>query len=415
MKYKVFGCKVNKYYTDKWLNSDYLKDKSGVFIASCVVTSQAKRKWLKFLSQEIPKLENNQKIYISWCWAFEAWKENKNFFEIYKELKIYKDKIEILPENPSSLTPLPEGEGKIKFKLPKINLTTKKFLLIQGWCDNYCTFCLTVKKRWKYFFRSKEDIVDEIVEFEKIGWKEIVLTWINLWAWWSDNTNNYKNSKFDELLRYIIQKTEIQRIRISSLWPEFINNKILKIFSHKRIYPYFHLSIQSWSSSILSSMKRHYDNEYLQKIFKKINSIKREDLVDISIWADLIVWFPWETEKDFSQTCNLVQKHNITKLHVFPFSNHDFQESVPATFFPNQIDEKTKKQRVSELIAIWNEVRNNFIISQKWKILNVLIENIKDWNWKWWSENYIECDNSNFEIISWNISKNEILTGFLKN
>jgi MiaB/RimO family radical SAM methylthiotransferase len=418
MKYKIFWCKVNKYYSDEWLNSEYLKDKSGVFVASCVVTDKAKKKWLKFVKQELVNLKENEKIYISGCWAFEKGEENKKFFEIYEELKDYKNKLEILPESPNkNLSPMPdtqENKKETKFKFPKINLTTKKFLVIQWWCDSFCTFCLTVIKRWKHFYRSREDIVQEIIDFEIQGWKEIVLTWVNLWAWGKENTNDYKDSKLSEILEYILEKTKIPRIRISSLWPEFVDEKVLKVFENKRILPHFHFSIQSWSSSILKSMRRHYDWDYMMNLLDKTRKIKREDWVSISIWADLIVWFPGETEEDFMQTCNLVKNYNITKLHVFPFSNHVLWEHVPASFFDNQVSEKIKKDRVNRLTDIWNEIRNNFIKWEKWKILNVLIESVKDWKFKWWSENYIECNQDNFEVIHWNIKKNEIIVWKLK-
>ena len=421
MKYKVFWCKVNKYYTDEWLNSEYLKDKNWLFVASCVVTDKAKRKWLKFIKDELKEIKETDKIFISWCWAFEKWEENKNFFEVYPELKNFESKIEILWESPKKKNSPPargELEGGLikipKMNLPKVSLTTKKFLVIQGWCDSFCTFCLTVIKRWKHFYRSKEDIVDEITDFEMRWWKEVVLTWVNLCAWGLDSTNDYKNTKFDELLSYILEKTEIPRIRISSIWPEFINEKTLKIFENKRIYPHFHFSIQSWSSNILKSMKRHYDGEYLRDLLQKTLNVKREDSVSISIWADLIVWFPGETESNFSETYNLVKDFNITKVHAFPFSNHTLGEHVPASFFPNQVDEKIKKERLDRLLKVWEETREKFINSQKWKTLEILIESEKDWIFKWWSENYIECTNENFEVISGNIKKNEIIIWKLK-
>jgi len=73
MEYKIFWCKVNKYYTEKWLDSEQLKDKNWIFIASCVVTDKAKRKWIKFIHETIKDSEENSKIYISWCWAFKDW------------------------------------------------------------------------------------------------------------------------------------------------------------------------------------------------------------------------------------------------------------------------------------------------------------------------------------------------------
>lgn len=100
MQYKVFGCKVNKYYTDRWLNSEYLRDKTGTFVASCVVTDSAKRKWIRFVKKELQNISGNAKIYISGCGAFKDGKAQENFFEIYPELAFAKDMIEILDEAP---------------------------------------------------------------------------------------------------------------------------------------------------------------------------------------------------------------------------------------------------------------------------------------------------------------------------
>nr|MDD3720578.1 MiaB/RimO family radical SAM methylthiotransferase [Candidatus Gracilibacteria bacterium] len=413
MQYKVFGCKVNKYYTDEWLNSEYLSDKNGLFIASCVVTDKAKKKWVKFVLQEIGKLKNNEKIYISGCGAFERGKELKSFFEIYPELSAYEKKIEILQEAPEATIKQKINNFKINKNIPKLSLTTKKFLLIQGGCNSFCTFCLTVLKRGKHFYRSKEDIVDDITEYELTGGKEIVLTGVNLGAWGVNDTNDYKNPKLSELLEYILEKTEIRRIRISSLGPEFIDDKLLKIFTNKRIYPHFHLSIQSGNSTILKAMKRHYDGEYIRKILEKIRKIKREDGVYISIGADLIVGFPGESESDFLDTYNLVKDYNITKIHTFPFSNHTYGEHVPASFFPNQISDLQKKERLNRLISLGDEIRNNFIKSQIGKTFEVLVESVKNGQFNGWTENYIEATNNNFEIISGNIKRNEIIVGKL--
>ncbi len=414
MKYKVFWCKVNKYYTDEWLNSKYLEDKSGIFIASCVVTDNAKKKWIKFVKQEIPQLQEKDKIYISWCGAFEEGQENKDFFKVYPDLEIFKEKIEVLGEKPKEEKKPKLDTSKFNSIKTKLNLTTKKFLLIQWGCDSFCTFCLTVIKRGRHFYRSAEDIVDEIIEFEMQGGKEVVLTGVNLWAWGQENTNQFTDSKLWDLLEYILEKTEIQRIRISSLGPEFVDEKVLKIFENKRIYPHFHYSIQSGSSPVLKAMRRHYDGEYMRDLLQKTLNVKREDGVKVSIWADLIVWFPGESEENFLDTLDLVKNYNITKVHAFPFSNHTLWEHVPASFFPHQIDEKIKKQRLDLLIATWEKVREDFITSQFGNTFEVLIENVKDGQFKWWTQNYIEATNDNFEIISGEIKKNEIITWKLK-
>ena len=413
MQYKVFGCKVNKYYTDKWLHSEQLSSKNGIFVASCVVTDKAKRKWVKFVRQQIPHLKTEEKIWISGCWAFEKWRENKTFFDIYPELSEWQNQIEILPEDPNEWKKAPTQKIST-LKLPQIQLTTKKFVLIQGGCDSFCTFCLTVQKRGRHFFRDKDDILEEILDFERTGWKEVVLTWVNLSAWWLDSTNDIGKSRFAELLEYILKKSDIPRLRISSLWPEFIDDAVIKVLKNPRIYPHFHFSIQSGSSEVLNNMRRHYDGEYMRKLLQKTRSLQRKDRVNISIGADIIVWFPWETEENFMETYRMVQDFQITKLHAFPFSPHKYGESVPAWFYKNQVDEKIKDERLHRLLELGKKVRHDFISSQIWKSFEVLVEQVKEWKWKWWTQNYIEVNETNFEITSGTLKKNEIIVWVLK-
>lgn len=428
MQFKIFWCKVNKYYTDEWLKSEYLKDKNGIFVASCVVTDKAKRKWIKFVKDEVKKLEWDDKIFISWCWAFKKWEAQDDFFDIYPELKEFEWKIVILWEKPEELKleidskTKKEEKKKVDFSKLK-NFTqkqiyTKKFLLIQWWCNSFCTFCLTVQKRWRHYYRDKDDIVSEITEFEFGWWKEVVLTWVNLSAWWLRDTNDVWQSRFAELLEYILEKTTIPRLRISSLWPEFIDDRCLEIFKNKRIYPHFHFSVQSGSSKVLKDMKRHYDWEYMRKLLEKTKNLEREDWVEVSIWADIIVGFPWETKDDFMDTYNLVKDWLITKVHAFPFSAHKFWESVPAWKFENQVSDLEKKDRMWDLEFIADSVRDDFIERNIWKKFEVLIEVVKEENWKirWkgWTENYIEADGRTFEILEWEIKKNSIVKWILK-
>ncbi len=428
MQFKIFWCKVNKYYTDEWLKSEYLKDKNGIFVASCVVTDKAKRKWIKFVKDEVKKLEWDDKIFISWCWAFKKWEAQDDFFDIYPELKEFEWKIIILWEKPEELKleidskTKKEEKKKVDFSKLK-NFTqkqiyTKKFLLIQWWCNSFCTFCLTVQKRWRHYYRDKDDIVSEITEFEFGWWKEVVLTWVNLSAWWLRDTNDVWQSRFAELLEYILEKTTIPRLRISSLWPEFIDDRCLEIFKNKRIYPHFHFSVQSGSSKVLKDMRRHYDWEYMRKLLEKTKNLEREDWVEVSIWADIIVGFPWETKDDFMDTYNLVKDWLITKVHAFPFSAHKFWESVPAWKFENQVSDLEKKDRMWDLEFIADSVRDDFIERNIWKKFEVLIEVVKEENWKirWkgWTENYIEADDRTFEILEWEIKKNSIVKWILK-
>jgi MiaB/RimO family radical SAM methylthiotransferase len=420
MQYKVFWCKVNKYYTDKWLNSEALRDQNGLFIASCVVTDSAKKKWVKFVKKELPKLREWEKVWISGCGAFERGAENRQFFDIYPELQHGRDKIEILPEDPDKWGKKEVLQKSSFWNLAKLRewlkaLTTRKYVLIQWGCDSFCTFCLTVQKRGRHFFREREDILEEILQFERAWGKEIILTWVNLSAWGLDTTNDITKSRFAELLKYLLEKSDIPRIRISSLWPEFIDQKVLKVFENTRIYPHFHFSIQSGSTNVLKAMRRHYDGEYMRTLLGKVRNIKRKDAVKISIGADLIVGFPGETESNFMDTYNLVGDFQITKLHAFPFSPHKYGEGVPAWFYKEQVDESVKKKRLDRLIQLWKRVRKEFIESQIGQVFEVLLEGktLGD-KFSGWTQNYIEVDETNFEVLEWKIEKNSLVKWVLK-
>lgn len=408
MDYKIFWCKTNKYYTEKWLNSGLLKDKKWIFVASCIVTQKAKAKWIKFVKDAIKKLKEDEKVFISWCAAIRKWKLYDEFYEKYQELEIYKDKIVLLWEDP-------EKEWEKISSIQWINkfLYTRKYIIIQNWCDNYCTFCMTIQARWSHYSRKSEDIINEIKKFEKIWWKEIVLTWTNIWAWWTENTKDYKNTKFAEILNDILNKTTIERIRISSLGIEYINDELCNIIKNTRIYPHLHLSIQSWSDKILKLMNRNYSKKELESALTKLRWIKRDDNVYLSIWADFIVGFPSEDEEDFEDTLEIIEKFKITKLHAFPFSAHDNNDIIPAAKYPWQISEKIKKDRMKIIMEIWNNIRQDFLRDNSWKELKLLIEkcNADKSIFSWWSENYIALNEKNFiactnsEIEIWNVIK----------
>ena len=397
MQYKIFWCKTNKYYTEKWLNTKYLDDKQWFFVASCIVTDKAKVKWLKFVISWIKKLEWEAKIYISWCWTIKKWALVDDFYETYPELLQYKDKIVLLWEDPEKEW-LDEKISKFKAK----SLYTRKYIIVQNWCDNHCTFCLTIKARWSHKSRNTDDIIREINTFVASWWKEVVITGTNIWAWWTTNTRNPDETEFSWLLSEILEKTKIERVRISSLWIEYINDSLISLLKNPRIYAHLHLSIQSWSDKILKSMNRNYTRSILIDKLKILSEIKRKDWIKLSLWADFIVWFPWEDDSDFEDSLYIIDEFKIAKVHAFPFSAHEKRDSVPAWLFSNQIKENIKQDRMKKIIEAWEITRNNFLIENDWAKMRLLIEK-KDWDrFSWWSENYIFLNEKNFHPIEKN-------------
>ncbi len=187
MQYKIFGCKTNKYFTEKWFAHPYLQDKDGYFIASCVVTDKAKSKWVKHALQILEKLPKEQKLYLSGCGNIRNGVVDSKFFEIYHELIPYREKIELLPEDPDDNIQPRAQDIKEKIRslksIGKKQLFTRRYMVIQNGCDNFCTFCLTVQSRGRHKWRPMEEIIAEINEFVESGGREVVFTGTNLGAW----------------------------------------------------------------------------------------------------------------------------------------------------------------------------------------------------------------------------------------
>ncbi len=401
MDYKIFWCKVNKYYLNKWLNyfSDHESIENSCIIATCVVTDSAKS---KFIKETLNQLSEWKHVYLTWCAVFDEWKkmDEDKFYSVYPQLAEYRNSITLLSEEPD------RNDTRIatthEFK-KTARLYTKEFIVIQNWCDSHCAFCLTVQKRWSSQNIPEREILQQINDFVDIWWKEIVVTGVNLAARWCSNTKKPQESKFSDLLQDILDQTKIERIRISSIWPEFLDDKFFEVVKNPRFLPHFHFSIQSFSDNVLKAMNRNYDSKRLDYVLNKIRDLDRPDKDLISIWADIIVWFAWETDEDFQKTIEWVKKYKITKLHAFPFSAHDKWESIPAHLFKNQVPFHIKKQRERELIAVWDEVRQEFIEKNKWKNHQVLVEEMRNWKWRWWTENYIQVE------LDWEHKRGEIV------
>jgi tRNA A37 methylthiotransferase MiaB len=164
-----------------------LDEKKGYFISSCVVTDKAKAKWVKHAIKILKNLKDDEKLYLSGCGNIRNGVVDPDFFQIYDELLPYREKLELLPEDPDDqkTTPPKNLQAKIRSlrSIGKKQIFTRRYMVIQNGCDNFCAFCLTVQARGRHKWRPMEEIVEEINEFVENGGKEVVFTGTNLGAW----------------------------------------------------------------------------------------------------------------------------------------------------------------------------------------------------------------------------------------
>ena len=263
---------------------------------------------------------------------------------------------------------------------------TRAYIEIQNGCDNYCTYCIIARLRGKHISLSKEEVIQSIKEVEEEGIKEIVLTGINIGAWGASYSHKAEESRFHELLKSILSETNIPRIRISSLGPQYLSDELIKLWAtENRILPHLHLSLQSGSTPVLERMRRGYSSAQVDERLTKI----RKAIPDLGIAADIIVGFCGESEDEFQETCNLVQKHEFMKLHVFPFS---LRQGTLAEKFGDDIFPEIKKARAEKLRQINDKLYKNFVQKNLGKVQKVLVEATKGEKLKGLTGNYIQIE-----------------------
>ncbi len=247
---------------------------------------------------------------------------------------------------------------------------TRAFLKVQDGCDYKCSYCTIPQARGI----SRSDKLDNIIQNANIildkGIKEIVLTGVNIGDYGKGESGNKKHKHtFLDLIKEIDNLNHDKRIRISSIEPNLLKNEIIDfVAKSKSFVPHFHIPLQSGSDKILKKMKRRY----LKKDYKnRINHIKNI-MPHCCIGVDVIVGFPGETNDDFIETYNFLNKLNISYLHVFTYSERD---NTLAAKMKGVVPKDVRNKRSKMLRILSAKKRRNFYESEIGSKRNVLFEN----------------------------------------
>lgn len=258
---------------------------------------------------------------------------------------------------------------------------TRASLKIQDGCDNRCTYCIIWKARGKSRSADSEFIVNQINNFAKHGFKEVMLTGIHIGQWGKE----FGLSLLD-LLKEIEEKTTIERYRLGSLNPPEITDEMLEFLkTSKKFCPHFHLSLQSANDKTLRSMNRFYKTEDYLKLIEKIN----ETFENPFLGSDVIAGFAGETEDDFEITRKNLLSSGLTQIHTFPYSK---RKGTIGAEMENQVPDDVKNSRATIIKEISKEKLNKFIEKNLGKTLEVLIEKHPDkhsQNLKGMTRNYL--------------------------
>ena len=389
----TLGCKVNSYETNYMiellLKNKYkqvlFKEVADIYIINtCTVTNTASNKSLRMIRQVIRKNEDAIIIVVG---CLSQTFSSKELIDLGVDI--------VLGNNQKSLI-IDHLNAYLKTKKPIIKVEditniefenmvvsnfnkTRAFIKIQDGCNNYCTYCIIPYARGCLRSKRPEVVIEEVKLLVANGFKEIILTGINIGKYGVDLID----CSLTSLIRELIKIDDLLRIRISSIEVTELNDEFIQLLNESNvIVNQLHIPLQSGSETILKLMNRKYN---VMEYENKVNEL-RKIRPNLLITTDVIVGFPMETEKLFSETMEVLKRIGFYKIHVFPYSK---REGTEASLMSEQVDGTIKKERVKKLLKISKQLEIETMEKFLGQVVEIIPETIKDGYLIGHSDNYL--------------------------
>jgi threonylcarbamoyladenosine tRNA methylthiotransferase MtaB len=381
-----FGCRLNNFEGKKIeeLLPKQQNEGSVIVINSCAVTNETERQ-VRQTIRKVKKKNPNSKVILTGCAA-----------QISPSTYSQMEEVDLLVDNISKLKPetwinLFDASHESQFindifekyddadpVLNSESLGPRESLVIQQGCNHRCTFCIIPFGRGNNRSFDPAFLIKEVQRHVSQGVKEIVLTGVDISDYGSDFNKHYCMSN---LILDILNKTDLERLRLSSIDCAEIDDHFDEVLINPRVMPHLHLSLQSGDNMILKRMKRRHNAEDIKKFVSHCRNLRNE----ITFGADIIAGFPTETDEMFRNTYELLKNCNISHLHIFPFSP---KKNTPAARMP-QVEKSIIKKRSLELRMLADELINKIkkdLISPR----KILIEEINNGEVVGYDQNYMK-------------------------
>lgn len=394
--FHTLGCKVNQYETESLkqqftdagcLISNFDEKADFYVINSCTVTSIADRKTRNMIRRA--KKKNPEAVVIATgCYAQTNGEDLANLDEIdyvvgNTDKKAIFNLVSSLDAKQYSRTMIKDifSESKYtEYEFSTLREMTRAYIKIQDGCNNFCSYCKIPFARGKKRSRDIRNIMMEVEKLVSEGYKEIILIGINLGAYGEDLS---VDTSLDDVVEKISKFEGVERVRLGSIYPDKISDKFIQLLANnEKIMPHLHISLQSGDDKILKLMNRKYDAKLAEEVLLKVKG----EVKNIEFTADIIVGFPGETNEEFQNTYNLINKIGFSDLHIFQYSD---REKTVASTLENKVSPHIKKERADKLEKLgkklYNVSRERYLESE----LKVLVEEIKDNAAYGYTENYL--------------------------
>lgn len=360
-KFKIttLGCRTNQYesqaYQDQLKGMGYTPALEGetaeiCIVNTCTVTESAdshSRHAIRQLAKDNP----NAKIVVTGCFA------DRNPDAILQiggvtHLVANRDKEQLI----QSIFP---DEETPEFSIKQFDSHTRAFVKVQDGCNSFCTYCIIPYVRGRSRSRSIADVLLEVQGLISNGFKEIVLTGINIGDFDGNPTEGNAPHTLADLVRAVDQLPGLERLRVSSIDPDEINEDLTDaILNGRNTCHSMHIVLQSGSNVILKRMNRKYTRQIFLSTVERLRSASP----DFTVTTDIIVGFPGETDADFAETLDVMREIKFAKVHMFPYSE---RPRTRAALFPNKVPPEIIKERKQMVLRVAEEIafdlRNQFL------------------------------------------------------
>lgn len=395
MRYIIasLGCKVNQYEAEAM--ELLLKahghtpcekgDADAVILHSCAVTAEGERK-ARQTARRLLKDNPHAILCVSGCWsqiAPEAAQEigAKVVFGTGDTLGFI-EAVETAVADGSKTVSIPDNREKRPYQsLPSGAYAghARAYLKIEDGCDNFCAYCIIPYARGHVRSLPLNDCVKEYTALFEAGYKEIVLTGIEIASYGHD----LESVSLIDALEAMGSAVPEVRMHLGSLEPRVITEDFAQRLQKLNICPHFHLSLQSGCDNTLKRMKRRYDTALFYEVCERL----RRYFPHCSLTTDLICGFPGETDEEFSTTLDFIRKCDFASMHVFPYS---VRPGTLAEKLTGKLSQKLKNERTACAITIAEEMETAYLRSCVGSVLSVLFETQEGESIRGHAENYTE-------------------------
>ena len=378
--------------TQKFIEKGYevvqVEEKADVYIINtCTVTNMADRKSRQML-RRVKQINPNSVVVATGCYAQVSKDELEQIEDIDLVLGINEKNniVEYVNSYLNTRTKYSETSDVLHqsdfldFGTVTHMEKTRAVIKVQDGCDRFCSYCIIPYARGRVRSRLPESIINEITQIANAGIKEVVITGIHIASYGKDFRNNYK---LIDLLEEINKIEGIKRIRLGSIEPTLITEEFVNRLSKlEKICDHFHLSLQSGCDATLERMNRKYTTEE----FEKVVVLLRKYYKNVALTTDIIVGFPEETNEEFVQTYNYLNKIDFYKMHIFKYSP---RKGTKAALMKNQVPGDIKEERSKKLIELSDKNQKEHNEKYIEKKLEVLFEEREKEYIKGHTTNYI--------------------------